>query len=144
MYVVAGFCGHELNDVHSFDTATQQWRREAEGQFSARSVCPHAVITHPQTGQPHLVVFGGELSPSARGHEGAGNFGNDVLAFPVQPDGRVGAAITVPYADDARPPARGWTQMAAASPSELVVFGGLAGTDEEPVRLADIYRLTFE
>ena len=27
----------------------------------------------------HLLVFGGELTPSDRGHEGAGNFSGDVI-----------------------------------------------------------------
>ena len=34
-----------------------------------------------------ILVFGGELEPSARGHEGAGNFGNDVIFLDTKKKG---------------------------------------------------------
>ena len=32
-------------------------------------------------GAEHVVVFGGEVDPSEKGHEGAGGFTNDVTVF---------------------------------------------------------------
>lgn len=36
-----------------------------------------------------IAVFGGELEPSARGHDGAGNFGNDIIYLDTSKKGAV-------------------------------------------------------
>jgi hypothetical protein len=87
LYVAAGFCGHELNDVHSFDLASREWRLESEGTFSARSVCSYGVVTSPATHETSLIIVGGELAPSARGHQGAGNFGIYYIRMEESPFG---------------------------------------------------------
>ena len=160
-----------------------------------------------------LLLFGGEVSPSDRGHAGAGGFAGDLLA--IDPlDGelqelsvvapgeaalrelkwqaqqlrsqmaaaaaeedfdqaarlktRLQAAqaaletaqgqtahTAVPAAAEAAaeaeaaqaeeaPRARGWAAAAALSDREGVVFGGLAGSDAEPERLGDAWRVRLE
>ena len=37
----------------------------------------------------YVVVFGGEVDPSAKGHEGAGGFTNDLTAFRVVEGARI-------------------------------------------------------
>jgi len=94
------------------------------------------------------VVVGGEVEPSEAGHSGAGGFANDVvLVFPV--GGGAEAQTAVKSGDDVAC-ARGWASMCPA-PAALVsssctaafvLFGGLSGNDENPVRLGDTYLLT--
>lgn len=88
LWVVAGFCGEESNDVHRFDLASETWdcprccgpeaaaAAPAAGAGSCghgnvvvlppRSVC--AVATHGCSScahSNHVVVFGGEVDPSS-------------------------------------------------------------------------------
>mmetsp|Transcript_13273 Transcript_13273/g.24907 ORF Transcript_13273/g.24907 Transcript_13273/m.24907 type:complete len:374 (+) Transcript_13273:147-1268(+) len=156
LYVIAGFIGAETNDVYSFDpfpsgsdttTATSSWKEEikASGNFRPRSVCAHCNVQWK--GKEYLAVFGGEVSPSDKGHEGAGGFANDLLLFPIDSSsGRLEEPISVSLAVDAKDGGdsmivpRGWTMMCQDDSVEgrLVVFGGLSGSDEEPTRLNDV------
>ena len=43
------------------------------------SVSCSALLHAPGTGDPVVVFFGGEIDPSDKGHEGAGNFSNALL-----------------------------------------------------------------
>jgi hypothetical protein len=77
--VVAGFAGEETADGHCFDIAKSAWNDTAltdqlEG-LRPRSVCVSG--SFPSVGV--AVIFGGEVDPSERGHEGAGGFENDVV-----------------------------------------------------------------
>lgn len=140
--VVAGFAGEETNDGHAFDVASREWEEtsltaDLEG-LRPRSVCVSG--SFPEAGV--AVLFGGEVDPSARGHEGAGGHENDVV-FLEESTGR--------YLDTASmrgrsgvPEPRGWADGAAALGEDggsLLVFGGLAGDDAAPRRLDDLWKL---
>ena len=80
-----------------------------------------------------LVLVGGELEPSARGHAGAGNFSSQTAVFSY----RAGGLKEVGRGEG--PPARGWADGAVWRGDRLVVAGGLTGDDTSPVRLADVW-----
>ena len=81
-----------------------------------------------------LLLYGGELEPSARGHAGAGNFSSQAVVFR---SGESGALREVGRGEG--PPARGWADGAVWRGDRLVVVGGLTGDDTKPVRLADVW-----
>jgi len=84
--VIAGFAGEETNDGHAYHLAQQRWEPAVLSGLSElrpRSVCAAATL------RDYAVLFGGEVDPSARGHEGAGGFANDVVLL----DRRTGALL---------------------------------------------------
>ena len=206
LWLVAGFAGHETNDLLRYCTKTRAWERKPSGWLRPRSVC--ASMAMPDA----LLLFGGEVSPSDRGHAGAGGFAGDLLAIdpldgepqelsvvaPAEaalrelkwqaqqlrsqmtaaaaeedfdqaarlktrlqaaqaaletaqgqtahtavPAAAAEAAAEAAQAEEA-PRARGWAAAAALSDREGVVFGGLAGSDAEPERLGDAWRVRLE
>ena len=82
-----------------------------------------------------LLLYGGELEPSARGHAGAGNFSNQAAVFSL---GAAAGGLKETWRGSG-PPARGWADGAVWRGERLVVVGGLTGDDTEPVRLADVW-----
>ena len=131
LYVMTGFAGQEMNDIHQFSLATKTWTQLPSDDLRPRSVCAHCSV------QGKIAVFGGEVDISHRGHEGAGAFANDFLLF--DPDTQSIDALDVAGAP---PMARGWTSMAAFDDGkQLVLFGGLSGDDENPLRLNDLWVL---
>jgi len=141
--VIAGFAGEETADGHRFSVTESKWEDEIMSSTSElkdlrpRSVCVSA--SFPSVGVS--VIFGGEVDPSARGHEGAGGFANDVVIL----DERTGSHITtVPASTSSWPGMRGWSDGAGLDREgrgQLFVFGGLAGDDTNPKRLGDLWRL---
>lgn len=127
VYIFGGFSGGELGDVWHYNVPRKSWRALDAGAFTARSVagCAHL--------NGYAVIFGGERSPSAEGHKGAGQFFNDVLVF----DPRNDTWRTLPCSGDVPAP-RGWLEWAPAGPHSLVVVGGLG---EDARRLNDAYVL---
>ncbi|KAK9825908.1 hypothetical protein WJX81_004489 [Elliptochloris bilobata] len=144
LYVVGGFCGHELGDVHRFDAAAQRWDcpsccgetgAEGENPLPPRSVfglslhacgsCAH---------DSHLVLFGGEVTPSDKGHAGAGNFTNAALSFDAAKPELGWRPLA---ADGAVPSPRGWFASAAVSDG-ILVHGGNSPSNE---RLGDLHLL---
>lgn len=139
--VVAGFAGKETADGHIFDISTTQWRDEAltsqlEG-MRPRSVCASCCI--PSAGV--ALIFGGEVDPSDRGHEGAGGFENDLVIL----DSKTGALVTTQQADPSAPDQRGWSGADHIDKGDgtgvWFLFGGLAGNDQNPLRLNDLWKL---
>ena len=159
--IVAGFAGEETNDGHVYDLKKQQWDSNGADVpaltdhlkgMRPRSVCASA--SFPSLGCS--VVFGGEVDPSDRGHEGAGGFENDIVIL----DERTGAYVTTIAApasasdgDESSnafwPKQRGWSDAAGVIKSGdgseartrtglLYVFGGLSGDDVSPERLDDL------
>ena len=84
LYVIAGFTGVEARDVYRYEIASRAWTqlKDFPEQIAARSVAAGATVPNLDM----ICVFGGELEPSARGHEGAGNFSNDVLCLSTTPN----------------------------------------------------------
>lgn len=149
---VAGFCGEETNDGHVFDLETESWHdRDLTQQLSGlrpRSVCVSA--NFPSLGVS--VIFGGEVDPSEKGHEGAGGFANDVVLLD-DTTGQYLGSTTQPAAaavEESWPEARGWSSGTAIVSDEngergsLFMYGGLSGDDAVPRRLNDLWRLDIE
>mmetsp|Transcript_5554 Transcript_5554/g.11576 ORF Transcript_5554/g.11576 Transcript_5554/m.11576 type:complete len:309 (-) Transcript_5554:92-1018(-) len=143
--VIAGFCGEETNDGHRYilNGDKRGWESSLIGGLSElrpRSVCVSGTI--PSLGL--ALIFGGEVNPSDRGHEGAGGFENDIVTFDAQ-SGSVCSILKAPKVDSGIfwPGNRGWSDGAVfdeGGKTCLYVFGGLTGDDENPVRLADLWR----
>ncbi len=140
--VVAGFCGEESADGHLFDLASAKWDDhllQVEG-MRPRSVCVSG--SFPLLG--YAVIFGGEVDPSDRGHEGAGAFEQDLVIL----DETNGSFVTSfkPDGTTLWPPARGWSDAAMMEDEtgRLYIFGGLAGDDKNPKRLDDLWMLQIQ
>lgn len=146
--VVAGFAGEETSDGQVFDVAIAKWEDDEDlttklSGMRPRSVCVSA--SFPTQGI--AIVFGGEVDPSDRGHEGAGGFENDIVVL----DETTGALLTTIKAPENAgkqwPEQRGWSDASAfvddSDTGHLFVFGGLAGDDTNPRRLDDLWRLTI-
>lgn len=140
LWLLGGFAGHETNDLLRYDILSQQWRSYPSEWLRPRSVCASFGIGGS------LFCFGGEVEPSDKGHEGAGGFADDLVAF----DTLTGDPLPVKMVSDAPfgaeqslPPARGWGGAAALSGSQAVLFGGLSGDDAAPVRLDDAWLVTL-
>lgn len=136
--VVGGFAGEETNDGQIFSLANKKWAAsllEKElSEMRPRSVCIAGTVAG--TG----VLFGGEVDPSQRGHEGAGGFANDVVLISAE----TGEHIETVPPGEGWPETRGWsdgTVVNTADKGMLYVFGGLSGDDANPKRLGDLWRL---
>jgi len=137
LFVVGGFIGEESNAVYRFDLESKQWEVVlAEKNDKVRPFSVSVGVTLPGK----LVFFGGEIDPSTKGHEGAGSFSNDVVVL----DSKTGLPLEAKINGDGDEPAqRGWASGANWGDNRLVVYGGLSGSDKEPVRLADTWVLEF-
>ncbi|KAL3907111.1 MAG: hypothetical protein SGILL_009005 [Bacillariaceae sp.] len=145
--VVAGFAGEETNDGHLFDVKAGKWCEDSlnaslEG-LRPRSVCLSG--SFPSVGA--TVIFGGEVDPSAKGHEGAGSFDNSIVVL----DEKTGKYLeTIPASgnEDQWPGNRGWSDGTAVDNGDgsgkLYFFGGLSGDDANPVRLDDFWALQVD
>jgi len=125
LLLVGGFAGREMKDIHRFDLADKKWSKQSAEMTKAVSVALCATVGK------HLVHFGGELAPSSRGHAGAGNFSDDIIIFGDNMEElvRMGGGA----------PGRGWCAGDVWGGDTLVVVGGLAGDDENPVRMMDVW-----
>jgi hypothetical protein len=141
LLVWAGFAGEETNDGAIFDIMTKTWHKfqQPEGEkLRPRSVCVAGTL-HDGS----VVVFGGEVNPSDRGHEGAGGFCEDVLLIQPKPDRSVKFVQDCnPVSSSTSPGPCGWAGGDAAGNS-LFVFGGLTGDDTNPKRLGGLWKLTL-
>lgn len=138
--IVAGFAGEETNDGHVYNTIHNAWEEDGMkgglANMRPRSVCCFASL--PQVNK--CVIFGGEVDPSQKGHEGAGGFERDVVIL----DGTGGSIldnIKPSQEDDEEewPGNRGWAD-ATVHGDTFYIFGGLAGDDTSPVRLDDLWQ----
>jgi len=129
LMVLGGFAGREVGDMWEFDLATETWSCLSETLKPPRSVaCCEGVGTR-------VLLFGGELQPSDRGHEGAGAFSSDTQVFEASSSMKVlgdGKGKT-------NPPPRGWSASASWGSGKVVVAGGLAGDDANPIRMMDVW-----
>ena len=144
LFVVGGFAGRETNNVHRFDLDARRWtcvHEDGNDLLHPFSVSAGATLA----AKNRIVFFGGEVGESSRGHEGAGKFGDHMLLL----DGSTGefqgtdaAVMARPGAqgqDRTRISARGWASAAAWGSDKVVLYGGLAGNDTKPLRLADTW-----
>lgn len=150
LWIVAGFGGTELGDVHSFDFEKGTWScpsccsdahklQDNESQTlpkrSVFGIATHQAATGCCGHDSHIVVFGGEVEPSSEGHAGAGNFSNKVYCF----DGQEQRWHTLTFGDGESPIPCGW--LAATSCNEgIVMHGGINSKNE---RLDSLWLLQF-
>eukprot|EP00586_Coscinodiscus_wailesii_P009796 CAMPEP_0172512624 /NCGR_PEP_ID=MMETSP1066-20121228/246005_1 /TAXON_ID=671091 /ORGANISM="Coscinodiscus wailesii, Strain CCMP2513" /LENGTH=355 /DNA_ID=CAMNT_0013292529 /DNA_START=160 /DNA_END=1227 /DNA_ORIENTATION=- len=139
--VVSGFAGEETNDGHVFDIAEGQWLQK--GMDGLESLRPRSVsVAMTLNKLSKMVIFGGEVDPSDKGHDGAGGFEGDFVIL----DGESGTFETVVKNGEGWPEKRGWADgdvWEDNDASSLFLFGGLAGDDDTPRRLGDLWRCDF-
>jgi len=146
LFLVAGFAGtecsgQEMDDVYTFDLKSKVWKHLSHVKVPVpRSVCISSKITIDGN-QDFVVIFGGEVDPSDRGHEGAGGFSNDLYLINEE----TLEIKTISAKDVAWPIPRGWSSGSSKGKgsNQLVVFGGLTGDDKNPVRLNDLWVCTM-
>jgi len=136
VWVVYGFAGKEMDDVHCFDLATKKWAdMETIGEKpTARSVFSTASIGK------YILIYGGEVDPSDLGHLGAGKFSGEVYTLDTE------TLVWKKVEDDSsaadHPGPRGWCAFASGEQGGkpgLLVYGGNSPSND---RLEDIYFLT--
>lgn len=135
VWVLFGFCGHELSDIHRFDLTRQVWEQvhcQGETTPTGRSVFGTATIGS------NIVLYGGEVDPSDQGHLGAGAFSGEVLVLDtaLQRWSRVETRTS----GGRDPGARGW-YAAASFGNCMLVYGGNSDSND---RLDDIFILSVE
>lgn len=141
IWVVYGFSGVELDDVHYYDPIEEKWVQvETRGEKpTARSVFSSVGIGK------HVIIYGGEIDPSDLGHLGAGKFSADVYALDTETlvwkkleDGsNLGA-------EGGHPGPRGWCafgggQLLNNGEEGLLVYGGNSPSND---RLEDMFFFT--
>ncbi|XP_057460718.1 nitrile-specifier protein 5-like [Actinidia eriantha] len=137
IWVVYGFSGVELDDVHFFDPVSEKWVQvETSGEKpTARSVCSTVVIGK------YIFVYGGEVDPSDLGHLGAGKFSGDFYALDTE-TGEWKKLDDRSKSGDDHPGPRGWCAFASGHRNGqlgLLVYGGNSPSND---RLGDIFFFT--
>ncbi|KAJ7964689.1 Nitrile-specifier protein 5 [Quillaja saponaria] len=136
VWVVYGFAGEEVDDVHYFDLAHKKWAQvETKGEKpTARSVFPIFGIGK------YIFTYGGEVDPSDQGHLGAGKFSGEVYALDTE------TLVWKKLEDGAdssnHPGPRGWCAFAGGQcggKEGLLVYGGNSPSND---RLGDIFFFT--
>jgi len=133
--LATGYSGQENDDIHIFDVNSNNWNTCEKGQYRARSVAPFCTLA--PNGNNVLLIFGGEVSTSDKGHEGAGDFADDLVII----DTDTGIVLTNKNVGDCKPACRGWTSMTMISANKAILFGGLSGNDDNPTRHNDTWLL---
>jgi hypothetical protein len=142
--VVAGFAGEETNDGHLFHIEQGKWCVDSLTadlvELRPRSVCLSG--SFPSVGLS--IVFGGEVDPSAKGHEGAGSFDASIVLLDEK-SGKYIETISATVDCGIWPESRGWSDGTAMDDGngngKLFFFGGLSGDDANPKRLEDLWLL---
>ena len=81
-----------------------------------------------------IVIFGGEIDPSNRGHEDAGGFSNEL--FLINEDTlEIKIISRKDFPNMNWPITRGWSSGSSISNNQFLIFGGLTGDDKDPMRL---------
>jgi len=126
IFVLGGFAGKEMSDIHMYNLADDKW-----SQLKVTLPEPISVaIALPI--EDKMLLFGGEVTPSAKGHAGAGKFSDLTTIFR-------GDMEAVVERKSQGPPARGWTAGTVWSDNQVIVVGGLTGDDENPIRIMDVW-----
>ncbi len=126
LIVFGGFCGHELDQLWTFDVMTETWMciERTEPWPKARSVFAMGDLSS------NIIVAGGEGSPSDIGHDGAGSFFSDIWHLDQSFKWtRLDNALDVP---------RGW--LASCVSNDIMYMSG--GLDANNQRLGDFWALS--
>ncbi|XP_068642444.1 thiohydroximate-O-sulfate sulfur/sulfate-lyase (nitrile-forming) NSP5 [Aristolochia californica] len=136
IWVVYGFAGEEVDDVHCFDPSSGKW---SQVETTGEKPSPRSVFSTAGIGK-YVFIYGGEIDPSDQGHLGAGKFGGEVYALDTQTGDwrKWGEEVE----SGSHPGPRGWCAFSAARRGKeegLLVYGGNSPTND---RLDDIYIFT--
>jgi len=127
LYVLFGFNGEELGDVHRYDLNQNEWTElHLSGAPEPRSVHCACSLNDDQ-----IFVFGGERSPSKQGHVGAGEYWQDAFTW------HTGTSEWKQVPQDLPgewPTARGWIASTPVA-NGIAIHGGFDGHK----RLSDLY-----
>merc|ERR1712198_58485 len=161
---VFGGCGNagRMSDLHEFDTNSLVWTEHSneykagddgssetiKGRGGASLVAANCgtklFLVGGIAGKGnYIAVFGGEISESSKGHEGAGGFSNKLILINEE---TLEVTIADPKNDESgMPTQRGWSSGCSLpnNKSQLAVFGGLSGNDDNPKRLGDLWICTI-
>lgn len=132
VWVVYGFSGTELDDVHSFDLTSEEW--SVVNTTGDEKPSPRSVFSTVSIGK-YVLIYGGEIDPSDLGHLGAGKFAGEVYGLDTE------SCAWIKVSDGGEDPGRrGWCAFSAAEieggEKGLLVYGGNSPTNE---RLDDIH-----
>ncbi|KAE9605509.1 hypothetical protein Lal_00024538 [Lupinus albus] len=134
IWVVYGFAGEEVDDVHSFDLAHKSW---AEVETSGQKPTARSVFSTVSNGK-HIIIYGGEIDPSDQGHMGAGKFSGEVYALDTETLAWQKLEEVVDLGGHPGP--RGWCAFSGAvwkgGQKGLLVYGGNSPSND---RLDDIF-----
>ena len=136
LYVIAGFKGEELDDMYKYDLATRQWTQMTSvprklSVFACATVKSDAIKFDGK--RIRLVLNGGEVDPSTKGHNGAGEFTNETYIF----EGSKWHKL----ADSAvKPSNRGWHAGCFGFGDKFYIFGGNL---EDNKRTNELWSLSF-
>ncbi|XP_002534363.2 nitrile-specifier protein 5 isoform X2 [Ricinus communis] len=137
IWVVYGFAGMEMDDVHRYDPVHETWDQvETSGEKPmARSVFSTIGIGK------YIIIYGGEIDPSHLGHLGAGKFTGDLYALDTE--NLIWMKLDDGPGSKSHPGPRGWCAFASGSLGGklgLLVYGGNSPSND---RLDDIFFLTL-
>ncbi|KAJ6850292.1 putative nitrile-specifier protein 5 [Iris pallida] len=135
VWVVYGFSGEELDDVHCFDPAGGAWEVIETG---GDRPSPRSVFSAAGVGK-YVVVYGGEIDPSDQGHMGAGMFSREAFALDTETLGWRRLEEACDDGGGEHPGPRGWCAFSGADVGGhrgLLVYGGNSATND---RLDDIF-----
>lgn len=132
IWVVYGFAGMEMDDVHCFDPAHRLW---AQVETSGEKPSPRSVFSTFSIGK-YIIISGGEVDPSDLGHMGAGMFSGEAYGLDTE------TLVWKKWDDGAgaedHPGPRGWCAFAKGwkdGQEGVLVYGGNSPSND---RLGDI------
>ncbi|XP_027061882.1 thiohydroximate-O-sulfate sulfur/sulfate-lyase (nitrile-forming) NSP5 [Coffea arabica] len=133
IWVVYGFSGVEIDDVHYFDLVEEKW---IQVETTGEKPTPRSVFSTLGIGK-YIFIYGGEIDPSDLGHLGAGKFAAEVYALDTE-------TLAWKKVEDGsnsgeHPGPRGWCAFAGGKldgQEGLLVYGGNSPSND---RLEDIY-----
>ncbi|KAG2372406.1 Nitrile-specifier protein [Vigna angularis] len=137
IWVVYGFSGEEMDDVHCFNLAHKTW---TQVETSGLKPTARSVFCTLGNGK-HIIVYGGEIDPSDQGHLGAGQFSGELYALDT--DTLAWKRLEDKANSDNHPGPRGWCAFAGArcgGRQGLLVYGGNSPSND---RLDDIFFLAL-
>ncbi|KAJ4964475.1 hypothetical protein NE237_024414 [Protea cynaroides] len=136
IWVVYGFAGQEMDDVHCFDLDNQQW---SQVETTGEKPTPRSVFSTAAIGK-NIFIYGGEVDPSDLGHMGAGMFAGDV--YMLDTETKVWSRLEDVSDSKEHPGPRGWCAFSTGTrdgKEGLLVYGGNSPSND---RLGDIFFFT--
>ncbi|CAA7409644.1 unnamed protein product [Spirodela intermedia] len=136
IWIVYGFAGEEVDDVHCFDPASGEW---TEVETTGDKPCPRSVFSIAGIGK-RVIICGGEVDPSDLGHLGAGSFAGD--SYVLDTATKAWKKLAEVAEPGEHPGPRGWCAFSVGrrdGEEGLLVYGGNSPTND---RLDDIFFFT--